>query len=229
MKDKKLIIAVLCGGGDDVLTIKDAADNTWNSLNCPNVQTIFFKGGNEESIIGNVYCSGTSDDWYQMHVVFKQFLKYIWNWEWDYILHGGISSYFNKEKCYTKILTLPEERCYCGMKLPYYDYGYASGSSFFISRDVAKILIEHTPDTEICEDVLYGIVLNKFDIGITPGAERVEGPNIGKGLKIGQKLTPCYHYRCKEDSPENRLQVIDKFNYVHNYILNQKESHVNTL
>ena len=214
MKEKKLLIAVQCGGGDIVMKIKEGADATWNSQEYSNTKTLFTKGGEKEEIIDNVYYSGSTDEYDYCHVVFRNFLRYVWNWDWDYILHGSISSYFDKEQAYKKMLTLPEEKCYCGNLIEYYDHGYASGACFFISRDVAKILMDQLPETPVCEDVIFGIILNQNGIRVTPGSERVELNNLIKG---------GYHYRCKEIlpkevDPNHRLNVIENFHKVHKFI-----------
>lgn len=178
--------------------VLQAQKDTWASVYHDNVDHVFLYAKDVDV-----------EDHYEMqHWRFRQWCVKIWDQEWDYILSGSSSSYFDKELVYQKALTLPKEKCYCGID----GGGFASGSGHFMSRDVVKILMDEMTDQRIkFSDVYEGEILRRHGITVTPGAKRYDFNHVN------DKLISCYHYRCKSNTLD-RMQDVTAMNKVHRYL-----------
>jgi len=191
--------------------IMESQLRTWDSVYNDNTITYYYFGG-EYKIIplknGSIkILTGTSDSYNMMHWKFKIALEEVYkNKDWNFIFRTQTSSYINKRSLVEFSKFLPEEKCYCGMEL---ENGYASGSGFFISRDVVEIIInDYKEDPQPFEDCYLGEVLSKKGIGITKGADRVD---YYFGGDINRKT---YHYFCKpSDNDPNK--TISAFDYLY--------------
>lgn len=219
----KVLILIFASKKEPYPELIRAAQKTWDSAPHPNVPTLFFYGGDAEHAFGNVRVLNVSDEYNMQHVKYKRVLDYVWDWEWDFILRGSLSSYFDKQLVYEKALKLPKEKCYMG-RPQYFDHittgvgnwsgEYASGCAQFQSRDVVSILRKELPETpHQYEDVLTGQILQKFGIGVTPGYEM-------NNFYPDKKLSRVYHHRCRNESGESRRDDMDAFETIFKYLNN---------
>lgn len=204
----KLIIGVSATLSGTWGQLLPSSQNTMGRQKHPEVELYYLLPlGTMGKVLDLNYFSGEPDDYNYQHTKLKNFINDIWNKEWDFLLIGSQSSYFNFELCYKKMLTLPKKKCYCGID----GGGFASGSGFFISRDVADILRKNiTPEPIRDSDCHYGSILLKKGIKVTPGAERVQY-NF-----VTHKIEECYHTRCKTDTEAEKLRESEAFNYIFN-------------
>lgn len=189
--------------------------DTWDSIKHPDVQTIYVYGGSapgrpviyngKEELVGQDYYAGVLDHYDFQHIRYKRAFDFFWEWEWDFMVCGSSSSYFDKKLLYEKCLTLPKDRIYMGID----GGGMASGCGRIQSRDVTDILRKQIEEKKTHdEDGYMGLILQNNGIGVTPGAERVQYNYVTN------KIKRCYHYRCKNS--EDRMMEIQAFKNIFN-------------
>lgn len=218
-------ILILVQGCDDAPydKIQQAQINTWYSIKVPEVNTKFYISTPdlaETRQEGNKIYVPCSKSYDMMHWRYKLTLDHIWDWDWDYIFRSNTSSYIDKRMLLQKALTLPKERCYCGVKG---GDNMASGCGVFLSRDVVKIFKEEfdshpTP----AEDCLMGTYCQRHGIPVTEGAQRYDYHFhvYYDGVKRHDnyhELPNIYHYRCISDT-KDRNKDIEAFNKIHKMI-----------
>lgn len=219
----KLLILMFSSLNSPYPDLIRAACETWNREEHPNISTIFFHGNEgdlENSNIKTIYKAPASDAYNMQHVKYKKTLDYVWGQDWDFVLRGSLSSYFDKTLVYEKALTLPKDKVYLGVKNQYMKdvsselVYFASGCGHFQSRDVADILRKELPETSYHhEDVLQAEILLKYGIEVTSGAERYD-------FNSGDALRSCYHYRCKGETKE---ETIGNFKKVYSFLKEHRE------
>jgi len=214
----KVLILVLSCLRDPYDKLMKAQQRTWDSVDVPGAETIYYYGGNTGFKVVNHYSrefSANSCDGLNMaHWKYALTLREVMSLEWDFIFRTNSSSYVNKRELLKMAKKLPKEKCYCGASG---ECGmFASGCGHFISRDVAQILLDemqcnigndvnYTPD-----DVYIGQILcKKYGLSVTPGCERVDYYSNGHNRDY-----KTYHYRCKNEA--DRRGDIDAFEWLFN-------------
>jgi len=184
-----------------------ASKETWDSIQHPNfLKTIYLYGSNDKE--KRIVTCDNSIDFYapvedirgNEHIKFKHLLDSIAHTEFDYLIIGSSSSYWDKARLLTKIESLAKDKIYCGID----GGGFASGCGRILSRDVVEILRKNLPIHYPCmdEDCLIGsLLINQFNIPITM-AERVQYNHDT------HRMSRCYHYRCKHESNAKEFEVI---------------------
>lgn len=182
-----------------------SAQMTWDSVKHPNyLKTVYFYGGDKTELVDleNYYehytqCEETvGNEAYK----FVQMFKDVWHLEWDFLVAGSTSSYWDKKLLFEKVQNLPETNCYCGIN----GGGYASGCGRIFSRDVIKKLIDGLP-TRLCndEDALIGQYLrDEHRIFVNGTPDRVQYNYVTN------QIERCYHYRCKEMNQDKLLETV---------------------
>lgn len=209
-----LIILVFTCQKHPYKRLLDVAQKTWASVGVKNVKTIFFYGGATEKLlqIPNTeiyeYCTGTSDEYEYQHIKYRKALQLANTFDYDYILRGNISSYFDKKMALQKCKDLPKEKCYYGKD----GGGFASGCGHFLTRDVANILINSIGDeAHEAEDKLVGEILLSKGISVMDNSDRhdIYFPN--------EEYFDTYLYRCKtnEKTDLDRNKDVEAFNKIH--------------
>lgn len=189
--------------------------NTWDSVECKNVDTVYYYGGGK-GWNGKEFSANTNDLYYFMSAKFALALKEIALDTYDYIFRTNSSSYVNKKELVEFAKTLPTEKLYAGWTfVDSEDHGglCVSGAGIFLSPDTAKILLDNIdPNFEQEEDVYAGRILRKHGITAIDDKSRYDVESFHPYIP-----TNLYHYRCKTG---NRL--IDAHNMVmlHKKIVN---------
>lgn len=200
----KILILVLSCLHEPFYSLMKKQQDTWDSIDCEDIETIYYYGGgggfkkiNDKSYEFGADCS---DSYKMMHYKFYLLLKEIINDDWDYIFRTNSSSYINKKNLLKFAETLPKKKCYCGINAG----DYASGSGMFLSRDVVNIILNsnYSINEEEYEDVYIGSVLRSNGIYVTDGAKRSDLDNND----FGDEYT--YHYRCKSNTDDRSIDLI---------------------
>jgi hypothetical protein len=123
----------------------------------------------------------------------KNLAAFKWIYEnilFDYIFFCCSGSYIDKIEMQKFIADKPLNKFYCGIASFSDGADFASGSGFFLSRDLVKMVIDNANEIltykmgKTFNDVEIGRFLTTHGISIDPRALRSEGP-----------ITPgCYHY-----------------------------------
>ncbi len=196
---------VLGTKNDHYLPIEKAAKQTWAKDPPENIKTIFMYGGSEKIYWDNqdsFYVDkpeGKDICLYKTLLAFQQFLEF----DFDYIFRSNITGYFDYNLINTFIKNKPTEKFYCGFLGRVDGIDFASGSGYFLSRDLVIQIIENmnlllnykTPNgcDEGCDDVLVGkFITQVLQIKINPTAKRLDisANDISDNLNMSH-----YHYR----------------------------------
>lgn len=220
--------------------IEETARNTWMKM-CPeNIKTIFMYGNSSEIYWDNndsFYVNRPEGHEYNICLyktlmAFKVFIES----DFDYIYRTNNTGYFDLKMTSSFLEDKPRDNFYCGNSqlfqksentpyAPNRGINYASGASFFLSRDIVEKIID---DEEIiysygfpgwCDDVSIGKYITehlKIDIDKSPKRLHVNlkedqllygeiNKKIDKNLDMSQ-----YYYRIVEDSIENKTKSIKK-------------------
>ena len=204
MKIQILVLSCLADPYDKLMA---AQQETWDSIEVPNVSTMYYYGGGAGLTTLTSYSKefGTDslDNIESAHWKYRLALQEAIKEDWDFIFRTNSSSYIDKKRLVKFARSLPSEKCYCGID----GDGFASGAGYFISRDCAKLLInsiQEKLDLWMIEDVYTGQLLAKEGISVTPGAQRVD---YYWGEDPSKRLDPAYHFRCKSNTEDRSLDI----------------------
>jgi hypothetical protein len=137
--------------------------------------------------------------------------------EFDYVLRTNLSSFFVFPAMLEFLKTIPRHNCYCGS-----GEGFGSGSGFFLSTDVAKLLVQNKSllfDRHSNDDVLIGIFLREKNIYLYP-APRIDVLSLDQWNDYKCRISPTdFHFRIKNLYHERRFtedlriysELLDRF------------------
>lgn len=203
--------------------------DTFDSIPCEDVNTLFYYGSSERSqhhkIIRQHHKSTShelqvpfTDAYYLMGGKMKMALDYVKDWEYDIIFRTNSSSYTQKEKLVEFAATLPKEKLYAGWEIEgNAGYNVVSGAGIFMSRDVAEILRQDIdPEFEREEDCVIAEIISRYpEIKIIDDKSRFDYP---QDLVNSRSIHDAYHIRFKTG---DRLQDAENMRLVHQQIINQ--------
>ena len=209
----KIAIIVLSGGedishsnGKTYDEMVDTIRDTW-AKRLPNNVDVFFNYGfipnfdnnpklGETKIYKDMILHGVQETYENMNEKVLNSLSYFeQNTNYNFVFRCCCGSYINVQNLVNFLSNKPRKKFYCGVPTPYHykeeEFKFASGSGFFFSKDVLKIITENlnkmVSEEIALDDVTIGYHLRNFGINIYPGARRKD---------IG-------------DLPENKKDLID--------------------
>lgn len=131
------------------------------------------------------------------------------NEEYDYILRVNDGAYIDIPVMLEFLKDKPRERFYCGIPGTVVGINFASGSAFFLSRDLVHLIVDNMWQfhERHIDDVAIGEFMQNFGIPIDNRAVRVILHYDGKTRQIGDKVctaaefdeSKCYHWRLRCD------------------------------
>jgi hypothetical protein len=215
--------------------IEKAAKNTWVKRSPDTIKTIFMYGGDSKIYWDNkesFYVDRPENHAYNI-CLYKTITAFEWFAEtnFDYIYRTNNTGYFDLEQVSKFIEDKPTENFYCGNSqmyerssntptAPYPGVNYASGASFFLSRDIVKKIVENKDIIYSynfpgwCDDVSIGKFITEYlKIPINKFSRRlnISLDEINKELDISH-----YHYRILESSNGNSMGNVDAIYKLHN-------------
>lgn len=187
MTSPRIIILVLSCHKPPYQAMYETQRETWDSIKAEGVITAYYWCNKIEEMPGKL----------------KLALGAIQPLPWEFVFRTNSSSYVDKARLQEFAETLPTEKCYCGID----GGGFASGSGFFMSRDVVETVTDILPDksVELVEDELIGMYLYGRGITVTPGARRYDYWTHGE---VPEKIRAAYHVRCKGSDVNREDDVI---------------------
>lgn len=155
--------------------------------------------------------------------------------EFDFVLRTNLSSFLVFPRVVKFLNTLPKTRCYCSTILRGGEDGgiwFGSGAGFFLSRDLAELIVEKKHllsqlTTVYPDDVLIGHFFQQEHVQMLPlGAPRLDFPTLESWLE-GKDRIPAdvFHIRTKNQHDHLRAthevyiqaQLLKKFYNVSHY------------
>lgn len=171
---KTALILVLSMDQGYYRSLAYASKATWDSVEQEGVETVYYFGdegitSKEEYIEGNKdLFTGTGEG--LTAIGYKTIAAYEWalkNKQFDYIVRVNASTYVNKRTLHEYIQGLPDEGLYSGVGAPYtfigYDFYYAWGPHYTISRDVVKSIVKYQERWRhgLMDDVALGLFMEE--------------------------------------------------------------------
>lgn len=194
----KIAIIVLCGGRDIAHSngktyddLVDSVKETW-AKELPDNVDVFYNYGiipnfednpkiGETKIHKNLLLHGIDETYENMNKkVLNSFSYFANNTDYDFVFRCCCGSYINISNLLNFLKDKPKNNFYCGIPTHYNykneDFHFASGSGFFFSNDLLKIIgdnLEKMIEEEVkLDDVTIGYHFKNFGIKIHPGAKR---------------------------------------------------------
>lgn len=171
--------------------------------------------GMEANLIGNDLFINADDSSIGMgHKTIKAFDWLLNNSNFEILFRTNTSSYVSYEnlKKYVNENLLNKENVYSGKIYETNDIDknkviFASGSGYFLSRDVVEKIVQHKNlwDHRLWDDVSLGKMLNEINIKPIPG-KRFDV--LGNVTKQNIDLSH-YHYRCRIDNHYNYPRFLE--------------------
>ena len=198
---KKILTLVLGCKDSHYGPIDKAAKETWATI-CPeNMNIIFMYGGGEGKIFWDNKDSFYVDRKESLNIcpyktisAYETFLES----DFDYVYRPNGTGYYDLNIVNEFLKDKPTENFYCGIRGDLNGISFASGSSYFLSKDLVKKLVENKSTLYGYDmpgwhdDVIVGRYLQSIGVPINPSARRIDlNPNdIDENLDMSH-----YHYR----------------------------------
>lgn len=241
---KNIIILVLSHYEEPYVMLEDCIKKTWANHNIDNVKVFFYHGGNEEGMVEDKiitnYPEGFHNIGYKTIRAFEILLK---NNNFDYIFRTNSSSYVDIQSLLDYLDDKPLDNFYHGVighysktslldnrvNLKPIDIEFASGSGYFLSKDVVEKVVENKNNWphQIIDDVAIAYLLRDIDIYPTL-APRLDIDSIidDEYYVMGRKLEKSlidknFHFRCKTGG--DRTSDIKIMNKLKNKFSNMNE------
>jgi len=135
------------------------------------------------------------------------FLQHYQYEDFDYILRINDGSYIDIPNMLAFLKDKPKEKFYCGIPGNVVNIDFASGSGFFLSRDLVKLMMEHIYEfgEHLISDVAIGEFMMKHNVPIDLRANRMIIHYDGGTRQIGNEVfriedfdhSKIYHYYCR--------------------------------
>lgn len=204
--------------------IEEAAKNTWSKESPDNIKTIFMYGDSSKIFWDgqeSFYVDRPENHFYNI-CLYKTITAFEWFMEtnFDYVYRTNNTGYFDLYEVQKFIKDKPTENFYCGNSqmyekcsntptAPYPGVNYASGASFFLSRDLVQKVVENK-DTIYsynfpgwCDDVSMGkFITEHLKTPINTSSRRllVTLDDIDENIDLSH-----YHYRIEESCNGNSI------------------------
>ncbi len=248
MSDKNVLHLVLGCKSHPYSLIEDAAKKTWMTKTPDNIKSIFMYGGSSNIFWdekNSFYVDRPENHFYNicMYKTIKAFEIFI-ETDYDYIYRTNNTGYFDLFRVNDFLKDKPTENFYCG-SIQYYGKSkdtptapensikYASGASYFLSKDIVKLIIENQNVLYSynlpgwCDDVAMGkLITEHLGIDIDSRSERliVSYENTAEPrVLIDDNLDMShYHYRIQDSAdgnPDNNIKSMFK---IHELKLNNQ-------
>ena len=166
---KKVLILVISADVHPYEEMINTSLNTWDSIEVPNCETIFYCGQSNKKDTDKVIYLPIKDGLFQMG--YKTILALEWalrNKEFDYIARVNSSCYVRKDLLVEHCQTLEENNVFSGIEVndgyrPKWMFG---GGQFIYSKDVVKKFVTHKSlwNHKEIEDVSISHLANDINI-----------------------------------------------------------------
>ena len=204
----KILILVLSYDDNNIYSdFYKSQINTWDSINVEGVNTFYLFGNHiNDEIIDNKILVNVQET--STHICGHKTLKafeLINNLEFDYIFRTNSSSYVDKDLLLKFVNDKPKNNYYSGVIGNYENIPYASGSGYFLSRDLFDLVIENINlwEHHLIDDIALGQLLGRFNVYPQPNQRFniIDNDNINN-INIPNNY---YHYRLKTYDRESDI------------------------
>jgi hypothetical protein len=164
----KVLILVLSYHDNSIYSqFYDTQKETWDSEEIDEVETFYYFGNHDKNVIvgRDIFVDVNESTENCGHKTINAF-ELVKNLEFDYIFRTNSSSYVDKKLLIEFIKTKPKLKYYSGFLGNYNGVDFASGSGYFLSKDLVKIVLEQKNfwEHDVLDDVAIAKILFKNNI-----------------------------------------------------------------
>jgi hypothetical protein len=196
----KILVLVLGAGLAPYPMLMRTIRRTWASVQVPDVETLFYYGGPALRSNGARLILPVADDLTNVgHKTLSCFEHVLGDREFDLIFRTNCSSYVDLPNMRDFALERGRDRgFYCGVVRSHDGVSFASGSGYFLSRDLVELVVERQSawNHSILDDVALGILLAQNGVQPEPAPRR----DYRRLAELTDVDTSQFHFRCKTDS-----------------------------
>lgn len=213
----KILIIVLSHNDNGGVYSKfyDAQKNTWDSLNVDGVNTYYLFGNHDKNeiiddkILTDVIDYNTKACGYKTIKSFE-LTKHL---DYDYIFRTNSSSYIDKQLLVDYVIDKPLDNYYSGVIGTYQNLNFASGSGYFLSKNLVNLVIENYNlwNHLLIDDVAIADLLKTFNITPTKNS-RYDILNYDNNIPNNY-----FHYRLRTSNRD--IDIVNMYN-----MFNQKQN-----
>jgi hypothetical protein len=205
---------VLGSKNQHYISIEKAAKQTWVKDPPENIKTIFMYGGSEKIYWDNKDSFYVDREEsldicpYKTICAYETFLES----NFDYVFRSNCTGYFDLNLISKFLEDKPLENFYCGCSGTLNGINFASGSGYFLSKDLVKKIVENKfllysyEFPGWCDDVIVGkFITQHLNIEINTSARRIDlhPDEIDNNLDMSH-----YHYRILNSGSSQSLYKI---------------------
>jgi len=228
-----VIILTLAGGNGLYNELVETCKRTWFTQKNDKIKTFFYYGGYKEFKVENEnICCSSVEDYSKLGLKTIEAFEYIYNnYDFKYLYRSNAGSYVKYNELLNHLNNKPTENYYSGIIGHYANTDYASGSGYFLSRDVVKKVIDNKEKLNhtYIDDVELGLLLGKLGIFVSADAIRISiNHDSGKSFEYQRGRDQVtreeveninYHYRLRSN---NRTFDVNEMLEIHkNNITNE--------
>jgi hypothetical protein len=194
----RTLVLVLASYGPPFSMLSRAVKETWGSVEVPDVETLFYRGGTTLAVDGNDLRVPAADDHVNMGRKTLACFEYVLGHrEFDVVFRTNLSCYVDLPNLrdFTEAYATP--RFYAGV-LGTGPVPYASGAGYFLSRDLVELVVEHGEawDHGLIDDVALGVLLAGLGVAPQP-APRQDFDRVRQVKRLDRAQ---FHFRCRTQS-----------------------------
>ena len=173
---------------------------TWASVDVPETDVLFYRGGSRASVAPRCVVLPVADDLPNVgRKTIACFEHVLARDPFDVIFRTNCSSYVDLPNLRSYASTHARlARFYAGSLATHEGVPFASGSGYFLSRDLVELVVAHQAswDHGVLDDVALAALLSRHGIRPEPAPRRDHG---GRGEEPPVD-TSQFHFRCRTDT-----------------------------
>jgi hypothetical protein len=181
-------------------TLMRAIRRTWASVEVPEIETLFYYGGPALRFDGRNLALPVADDLPSVGLKTLACFKHVLaDLQFDLVFRTNCSSYVDLPNLRDFALDHARDRgFYCGVVRAHDSVSFASGSGYFLSRDLVELVVERQEawDHTVLDDVALGRLLARSGVHPEPAPRR----DYRSFAELTDVDTSQFHFRCKTDS-----------------------------
>jgi hypothetical protein len=195
---KKKVIILVAADGNDYQDLVRSVRETWGSSKLEGFEILYYYGYREEPDPKPGECVQQNDilfcgaDWRDPLTRNEIVLNYIYNnYDFEYLFKCCAGCYVVQKNMLKFLQDKPKTNFYCGRIGKCGKIAYASGSGFFLSKDLVKLLIDNPYGfrCQWCDDLGFGTFFAKKGIQVSDAPRQDFINDVIKDLDMS-----IYHY-----------------------------------
>jgi hypothetical protein len=192
--------------------------STWDSINVDGISTMYYVGNSEEEKVeGNIIYTTTSESLENAGYKTLKAFELTKDIPYDVIYRTNASSYVDKLILKKFISDKDYKSIYCGVIGHHAGFEFASGSGYFISKDLVNYVLENKDlwDHGLIDDVALAKLLNKINTPVLP-APRYQVYPSDRNIPLDY-----FHYRFKNNDRSSDCELMNRLHTLKNEFYNR--------